>query len=386
MNLNHPDSHAVVARARFGTGSTHGQFMLLMTLLLILAGCTNPLARENALQTTDECLARIPESTAVTTVHVQPDDGYKSVVAEMEQSRCTIDLSVYLLTDSAIIDELERAQRRGLRVRVMLEREPYGTFNAPQESFDRLRDLGVEVQWGPEGFQYTHAKYMVIDRQVLVISNQNYTAAGFTRNREFGVVTTVAAQVDQAQAIFDADWNREAIDAVNGPLVVSPGNARSEVLALINSSRVQLWMYAEVLQDEEVTAALDAAADRGVDVRILVNPTTDEEDVTYFLDAMSHGVQIRVLEDPYVHAKLMIVDGSAALIGSHNYTYTSLELNRELGLVVTDVQSLELVTSIYERDWARAIPVDTISLTTPGSTYRMYVQSLGADRRVHAWC
>lgn len=352
-------------------------------LVVFLAGCSNPIQRSNALLTTEECLTQLQPATAVTTAHVQPDAGREPVLAEIDGARCTLDLSMYMLTDAETVEALSRAQKRGVRVRVLLEREPFGTYGNQQEMFDQLESLDIAVKWSPERFQYSHAKYLVTDGQSTVITNQNFTGSGYERNREYGVVSTDPAYVAQAQAIFESDWADDGANTPGGPLVVSPGNAREQVLSLINSSQVQVWMYAEVLRDEDVTAALDAAAERGVDVRLLVNPTTDEEDAPYFLDAMQHGVQVRVLEDPYVHAKVMIIDGSSVLIGSHNYSYTSLELNREISVVLKDDANIAVVTEVYERDWARAVPVDTVSLTRSLSTYRMYVQSLGADPRMH---
>lgn len=370
-------------RSSLGIVPTLARWFCAIALVIFLTACNNPFAKPAALVDTRECLSRLAPVTVVSSVYVLPDDGYSPILDEIRNARCTIDLSMYLLTDPTVIESLKDARNRGVRIRVILEREPFGTWGTQQEQMDTLVALGAEVRWSPERFNYSHAKYMVLDSQTVVISNQNFTQSAFTRNREYGVVSTEPSVVAQAQAIFEADWNDRSELPAWDALVVSPGNARHEVLALINNSQVQLWMYAEVLRDEEVTQAMNAAADRGVDVRLLVNPSIDSADAPYFLDAMSHGVQIRELEQPYVHAKAMIVDGQAVLIGSHNYSYTSLDLNREVGIVLTDMATIEKATAVYERDWTRAVPVDRVSLTPAMAPYRMYVQSLEADSRMH---
>lgn len=310
---------------------------------------------------TESCLQDVPTPTPVTTVHVQPESGASPILDEINFARCSIDLTMYLLTSDDVVEALENAVDRGIRVRVILDRQPYGSYGDQSEMFDTLVGIGAEVQWGPDQFTYTHAKYMVVDQSVVIITNQNFTWSGFNRNREFGVTSTDASYVSEAVALFEADWAGVNFQGDIEHLVVSPINARQSVLALIYGSTQSVWMYSEVLRDEEITAALNNAADRGVDVRILVNDSADEDDVPYFLDALSHGVQIRVLEEPYVHSKVMVVDGSQALVGSHNYSYTSLNLNREVGVVISDSGNVGIIVSVYEQDWQNGIPVDSIS-------------------------
>lgn len=332
---------------------------LLVAILLMVPVGTIPVSG----QPVSECVSTLEAPSAVTSVHVQPGAGVNPILDEIDNARCSIDLVMYLFTADEIVAGLHYAEQRGVRVRVILEPNPFGSYGTQQDIFDELVAIGAEVQWSPPAFQFMHAKYMIVDRSALVVTNQNFTNSGFNSNREFGVVTTQPGQVAEAVQIFESDWS-----GTDGPktlqhLIVSPINSRSTIIELINGSRVSVSMYAEVLRDEDVTHALDNAVARGVNVRLLVNPTTSEDDVPYFLDAMSHGVQVRVLENPYVHSKALVVDQQFVLIGSQNYSYTSLNLNREVGIVLSDEQSLTIVSSTFETDWSRAIPVDSISIT-----------------------
>src|SRR5687767_4256007 len=119
-----------------------------------------------------------------------------------------------------------------------------------------------------------HIKTMVIDDAVAIIMNQNITESAFTTNREFGVVTTRPDAVQSVAAIFEADWTR-GVEPDPGPLVVSPTNARDQLLTLVRGAQVSLDLYAEVLRDREMLDALIAAVERGVDVRIIVSPSSD---------------------------------------------------------------------------------------------------------------
>jgi phosphatidylserine/phosphatidylglycerophosphate/cardiolipin synthase-like enzyme len=288
-----------------------------------------------------------------TGVFIQPGDGRASLLDEIEAARHSIDLEIYIVTDEPILTALEAAHRRGVVVRVILEQHPFGGDGRQPEIFARLERAGIAVRWGNPVFRFTHIKAMVVDDTVLVVMNQNLTAASFAGNREFGVVTTRPAAVQTATAIFAADWERGA-EPDSDPLVVSPTNARSSLLALIASAEQSLDLYAEVLRDEEFLAALAEAAARGVRVRLLVSPGPDFAAERARLAAA--GIEVRLLTVLYVHAKLIVADGARAFVGSQNLSATSLDLNRELGIVLDDPVSLARLARTFEIDFRSAAP------------------------------
>jgi phosphatidylserine/phosphatidylglycerophosphate/cardiolipin synthase-like enzyme len=150
-------------------------------------------------------------------------------------------------------------------------------------------------------------------------------------------MTTHPDAVGTAAAIFETDWTRGP-EPDPAPLVVSPTNARAQLLNLIRSATVSLDVYAEVLADREVLAALADAATRGVTVRLIVSPSPDNADARAALAAA--GVQVRLSKALYVHAKLIVADASRAFVGSQNFSATSLDQNRELGIIIDDPVAL----------------------------------------------
>ncbi len=302
------------------------------------------------------CLGALAAPEPVSGLFVEPDDGVDPVVAEFSAAACAIDLSIYILSDDAIIDSLIAAADRGVRVRVMLEEFPFGGGGSQVELTERLERDGVEVRWSSTDIRFSHAKYAVIDRQVALIMNQNLTASAFSANREFAVATTDVPSVSQAQAIFDRDWRHDPLDDPAGPLIVSPTNSRQRLLDLIAGAESSIDFYAEVIRDEPFMAALGAAERRGVAVRLIVDGSMDDADQAVAATLYGHGVEIRLADTLYIHAKLMVIDGEQAIVGSQNYTPTSLDDNRELAIVATDPFILERCLTIFERDWLRAIP------------------------------
>jgi cardiolipin synthase A/B len=200
-----------------------------------------------------------------------------------------------------------------------------------------------------------HIKMMVVDDAVAVIMNQNLTQSAFTSNREFGVVTTRPDAVQAAAAIFAADWSGGA-EPDPGPLVVSPANARGHLLALVDGAHVSLDLYAEVLRDPQLLDALATAAERGVRVRIIVSPSAD---FAAEVDALAaSGVDVRLSRSLYIHAKLIVADGTRAFVGSQNLSATSLDQNRELGIVVDDPVNLSRLTRTFAIDFGAATPLE----------------------------
>lgn len=329
-------------------------------MAMVLTSCSTPWAGTPPLRA-GGCLDGLDDPAPVTGVFVEPDDGYPPVLDELSGARCTIDLTIYMLTDDTVFDALISARERGVRVRVILDQHPFGMFGDQQEARDRLEDAGIEVQWGLSRFQFTHAKFIVVDERVALVMNQNLTYSAFNGNREFGVVTTDQAIVAQALAIFENDWSGDGERVPSGPLLVSPVTSRSGITRLILEAESSIDFYAEVIRDDGVIAALRDAVARGVRVRLIVNASVDPDDLERLAELSAIGVDVRMSEQIYIHAKAMIVDDESALIGSQNYTMTSLDRNREVGLVVTDPSLVMRVASVFERDWVRSVPASTVS-------------------------
>lgn len=323
--------------------------------LVLLAGCSAA-SMDRSTDGTVACLRSLALPQVASGVFVEPDDGREPVLDELNAARCAIDISVYLLSDDELISALGEAVDRGVRVRVMLEEHPFGGGGSVDEDANDLREHGVEVRWSGSSVRFSHAKFAIVDRQVALIMNQNLTTASFTGNREFGVVTSEPDHVATTQDIFDRDWAGRGLDDAPAPFIVSPTNSRARFLDLIAGADRSLDLYAEVIRDEEIVLALGAAERRGVEVRLIVDEAldADDQDVAATLDHA--GVEIRLAGHIYIHSKLLVIDRSVVIIGSQNFTATSLDENRELAIEIDDAVLVERCLATYERDWVRSVP------------------------------
>lgn len=299
-----------------------------------------------------------PARTGINGLIVLPDDGRESILGEIDAATSSIRLEVYLLSDNETINALIRAHNRGVDVRVILEEHPFGGAGNKDEIFDRLAAAGIDVRWSNPVFRFTHIKTIVLDGRVAIIMNLNLTMTAFSGNREFAIVTTQPGPVAQAIAIFESDWDRSE-EPPDGPLVVSPTTSRDDLLGLIRDATDDLALYAEVITDPEVTGELIAAANRGVRVRLIMSQSSSDELWEERPGELARGgVEVVILNRIYIHAKMILADDHAAYVGSQNFTSTSLDQNRELGMILTDGPIISRLSQTFERDFAQAVPLE----------------------------
>lgn len=105
--------------------------------------------------------------------------------------------------------------------------------------------------------------------------------------------------------------------------------------------------------------ALEGAARRGVTVRMLLNcvgPGTKVVQVNRRVAArlQVRGVAVRRLKDAKIaHAKLLVVDGRVALVGSHNWSLPSLARNWEMSVLVNEPQAVGQAAAYFMAEWQR---------------------------------
>jgi len=262
---------------------------------------------------------------------------------------------MYLLSDRDVNRALEEAQRRGVRVRVMLEEHPYGSGPGNGSIHQTLRNAGIATAWAPSSFQLSHDKYAIADQATALVGTANWSHSAFTANREYLIVDTNQEDVQALESLFEADWKRQASEISDPHLVVSPTNSRSDFLALIESAQQGVDLEAEELQDSGVEDALIRAAQRGVAVRVVtVAAASNDANANGRRRLTSGGVQVRSLESPYVHAKDLIADKREAFVGSENISTPSLDQNREVGLLIDDVSAIATLENTFGRDWQTA--------------------------------
>jgi len=279
----------------------------------------------------------------------EPAAGYGFLVAQLGSAHYGVDVEMYELDDPAVIAALIADHRRGVTVKVLLDKAyDGGDVNAP--TYRTLSTAGVTVRWSDLAV-ITHEKMVCVDLACDVMTG-NLTPAYYTTSRDFVVVDRQPGDVEAIEAVFSADWGGAPPSpaAPGTDLVWSPGSATA-LIDLIGGAQHSILLESEEMSDATVTAALVAAAHRGVEVSVAMtaNPTYD----TAFDELRAAGVKVKLYTPTaslYIHAKAIVVDGERAFVGSENLSPTSLDDNRELGLITTSRAVVNPVAAALRAD------------------------------------
>jgi phosphatidylserine/phosphatidylglycerophosphate/cardiolipin synthase-like enzyme len=294
--------------------------------------------------------------SAACSLIVEPDDGMMPVLKLIQNASSSIDFVMYELSDKEIETALARAEARGVIVRVILSTGYQGEPSVVNEpAFEALSHAHVAVKWAPAYFDLTHEKSIVVDGAHALVMSFNLVPKFYPTARDFGIFDDDKNDVSAMEATFNADWQGNGIAADSGDnLVWSPGS-RGAMLDIISTATKSLYIYNEEMADNGVIAALVAAAVRGVVVDVLMTYSPDWK--IAFKALGDAGVNVRTYSSHaarYIHAKMIIADGRHAFIGSENFSATSLDYNRELGILVRNTGVIQKLVDVFTNDWQAA--------------------------------
>lgn len=363
------------------------QLVIIAALLTIFAACSSlSVASTTGGTTTTTIATPTPGGTAPTggttptaapcvgdctagtglsggTLITEPTAGDTPIVQAIGGAQHSVQLEIYLLTETNVIHALEDAANRGINVQVMLEGHPYGSGPvSPQQTIATLNAAGVHAQEADSHYALTHAKILIIDTQTVFISSGNFTktslgGSSYGADRDYMIVDTNAADVQACGTIFAADWaNTATTPALADPqLVVSPVNARSKLLALIGGAKQTLHLEEEEMQDPQFIQALTSTAGHGVNVEVVLPASSSNDQGAQQL--AQGGVHVARVQDshggnPYIHAKIIIADGTLAYVGSVNASTQSMDQNREIGVLVASQQLIQQLDGTFTQDYA----------------------------------
>lgn len=278
----------------------------------------------------------------------EPEVGVAPLLKAIGEAQNRIDVFMYLFTHQQLASALADAERRGVRVRVLLEDKPYGGARTPRGIRERLEAAGAEVRFCPPRFQFCHAKFMVVDDEAWLMT-ANWTKAAFVKNREILLRLKAREAAEMLAEIFEADWGGLVFSSHVGLIVTSPETSRSAVQELITGAQKEILIATEVWEDPSVQEWIKEAERRGVSVRLLL---------PYEKIPPDHlPREARMLKKPYLHEKVMIVDGKTTLAGSLNMTANSFDQNREASVLLTDQELVNRLRVWWLRDWGKAISI-----------------------------
>jgi phosphatidylserine/phosphatidylglycerophosphate/cardiolipin synthase-like enzyme len=301
-----------------------------------------------------------------------PGVGFGGFYGQVARAHRTIDMEIYELADLTAERDLGAAAARGVRVRVLLDRDFSGA-EVNRGAFGYLAAHGVKVRWAPPGYIF-HIKTTTFDATTSDISTANLVSRYYATTRDAEIVDTDPVQVRAIEATFVNDWTAGVSGSPRSQTVQAPGlvwspntgsgTAEAALVRQIGSAHESVGFESEELSDPAIYGALAADARRGVSCRVVM--TRSSEWNSAFRAITSAGCHVRLFSDSstalYIHEKLILDDDRSAnaslLLGSQNASFSSLTRNRELGILLNrghgGSKAIAAAGATFDSDFERA--------------------------------
>jgi len=326
-------------------------------------------------------------------------ENFPAWLAAIEAAQESIAIEAYIFAEDPLgtrfRDALAARARAGVAVRVL--QDWLGGLGEASRGFWRpLRDAGGEVRAfnpprldSPLGWiGRNHRKTLVVDGRVGFVSGlciaarwEGDPANGVAPWRDTGVELRGPAVADLSRA-FASAWShagaplppdawpaREAIapcgDVALRVIATEPATSGvfrlDQLLAAL--ARRTLWITdAYFVGNAAYVQALRAAAEDGVDVRVLVPGESDlvllkRLSVAGFRPLLEAGVRIFEWKGPMLHAKTAVADGRWARVGSSNLNVSSWMTNWEMDVAIEDEGFAHELEDAFEGDLENATEV-----------------------------
>ncbi len=350
---------------------------------------------------------------------VSPDNSYEVIVQELRKAQRSIDMNMYEFTNPFLYQEFLDVLTRNVTLRIFMEGAPIGGID--DREIYILKSLashgGVirflvsdEKNQVKARYQFTHAKYLLIDNETVIVESCNWAKTGIPKdpsygNREWGIVVRNKEMAHIFWQVFQDDWDPlhtdsyplEAMNFTEYPEflldyesqsgayqpkfnattvsesftitpVFSPDTSEQALLDAIDAATSsiyiqQLYIYKDwgetpsPLVEHLVNKSLE-----GIQIRVLLDyqvsfdkTITLLEETKEYLEAS--GIQVKFISSDWspfttLHNKGMIIDNTTVLISSINWNEQSIRKNREAGLLITNQNVAQYYASVFLSDWS----------------------------------
>ncbi|MFE7767258.1 phosphatidylserine/phosphatidylglycerophosphate/cardiolipin synthase family protein [Streptomyces sp. NPDC057438] len=306
------------------------------------------------------------------------DEIFAAMLTAIRRAEHTVDMMTFVYWRGDIAREFAEAlaerARAGVRVRLLLD--GFGSRLIESEQLETMERAGVQVAWFRKPLYLSplkqnhrcHRKVLVVDEEIAFTGGVGIAQewCGDARDENEWRDTHVEVRgpaVDGVAAAFAQNWaecHEELFDdrdrfiehrpqgdaivqVVRGSASIGWQDMQTLIRVMLESAEERFRLATAYFSpDVYFVELLCAAARRGVRVEILLpGPHTDKRVCQlagqhHYEDLIACGVRIYQYQPTMMHAKVITVDGVAALIGSTNFNRRSLDHDEEIMLAVLD--------------------------------------------------
>jgi cardiolipin synthase len=322
------------------------------------------------------------------------DQTYPRLWDDLRSARQTITMQMYYCNPGKVADTLKTLliERARAGVRILFLQDAIGSQNLTEEWQDSLRAAGVQVAVfrPPRWYQLDKAGHRSHIRVVVVDGHVGWTGGfgiddkwlGDGRTNDSWRDTNVrfsGPAVMQLQATFAAGWAEATGELITGqlffpleefqadgddfgallhmaPTIGSTPAERFLALSIEGARRTMYIANSYFVPDDDFRRMLVAAAQRGVDVRILTASNKTDIKTTWYAgrkryeELLEGGVRVYEYAPSMMHAKTFVIDGVWSTVGTMNFDNRSLAFNDESNLVTFDRRVGAVMDSTFLED------------------------------------
>ncbi len=341
---------------------------------------------------------------------------YRAMLAAIAGARDHINMESYIFEDDEVgrefADALLAKQAQGVQVTLIYD--GIGSSGVPKEFFKRLSDAGVQVlEFNPvsplagkatlyQVLNRDHRKLLIVDGKTAFMGGVNissvYTSGSSGSSKPVAPdakpwrdthLQVQGPVVADFQKLFMGTWEAQKGAAMaprvfyptlarNGPETVrSVGSSPDDKYSLIYATLISAIDSAEktvritnayFVPDPQLLSSLTEAADRGVDVRLILPGNSDNWLVfnagrAHYAHLLRHGVKIYERRGPLLHAKTALIDGAWSTVGSANLDRRSFLHNQEINAVILGPEFGTQMQAMFNADLAASNPITVESWT-----------------------
>ncbi|MEH0508645.1 phospholipase D-like domain-containing protein [Streptomyces scabiei] len=327
------------------------------------------------------------------------DEIFAAMLTAIRRAAHTVDMMTFVYWRGDIAREFAEAlaerARAGVRVRLLLD--GFGSRLIETEQLETMERAGVQVAWFRKPLYLSplkqnhrcHRKVLVVDEEIAFTGGVGIAQewCGDARDETEWRDTHVEVRgpaVDGVAAAFAQNWaechdelfderdrfieHRPQGDAivqvVRGSASIGWQDMQTLIRVMLESVEERFRLATAYFSpDVYFVELLCAAARRGVRVEILLpGPHTDKRVCQlagqhHYEELIACGVKIYQYQPTMMHAKVITVDGVAALIGSTNFNRRSLDHDEEIMLAVLDDAFTSTLDDHFDADVEVSEPV-----------------------------
>ena len=321
-------------------------------------------------------------------------DTFERLFAALAEAREYLCVNFFIVKNDRIGKRFQQAliERARAGVRVYFLFDEIGSHKLPDKYLADLRDAGVHCQsFGVNRFWWSrlqlnfrnHRKIVVSDGNVAFIGGLNVGDEYLGRDQRFGAWRDTHLElhgpvVEAIQLVFVEDWfwatneiprlswnsTSDPADQIAAVIPTGPSDPADSwqlvVAEAANSSRKRLWIASPYfVPDEGVLTALQTAAIRGVDVRILLPERPDHllvwlSGFSYYDQSLPYGIRLFRYHRGFLHQKVMLIDDRLAAVGTANLDNRSFRLNFEITAFCTSHRFVSQIREMLETDFSHS--------------------------------